>query len=136
MVTGAGRGSGRAHAPMLALHGAIVVVNDMGGSAAGIGDDQTPAQEVVETIRSTGGEAVVDTSDVSDWKGSKAMIGKGIENFGGLEHSGEQRWQHGPMTQASKNPAELGASIEECIRFSRKTWALTAIPGWLSETGA
>lgn len=70
---------------MLALHGAIVVVNDMGGSAAGIGDDQTPAQEVVETIRSTGGEAVVDTSDVSDWKGSKAMIGKAIENFGGLD---------------------------------------------------
>ena len=83
--TGAGRGLGRAHALMLATHGAKVVVNDMGGSADGRGDDQTPAQEVVQTIKAMGGEAVVDTSDVSDWKGAKAMIDKAIDSFGGLD---------------------------------------------------
>ena len=85
VVTGAGRGLGRAHALMLATHGAKVVVNDLGSSAAGIGGDQTPAEEVVETILAMGGEAVVDTSDVSDWKGSKAMIDKAISSFGGLD---------------------------------------------------
>lgn len=71
VVTGAGRGLGRAHALMLATHGAKVVVNDMGGSADGRGDDQTPAEEVVQTIKAMGGEAVVDTSDVSDWKAQR-----------------------------------------------------------------
>ena len=85
VVTGAGRGLGRAHALMLATHGAKVVVNDLGSSAAGIGGDQTPAEEVVETILAMGGKAVVDTSDVSDWKGSKAMIDKAISSFGGLD---------------------------------------------------
>lgn len=85
VVTGAGRGLGRAHALMLATHGAKVVVNDMGGSADGRGDDQTPAEEVVQIIKSMGGDAVVDTSDVSDWKESKAMIDKAVESFGGLD---------------------------------------------------
>jgi NAD(P)-dependent dehydrogenase (short-subunit alcohol dehydrogenase family) len=85
VVTGAGRGLGRAHALMLATHGVKVVVNDMGSSADGRGDDQTPAEEVVQAIKAMGGEAVVDTSDVSDWKGSKAMIDKAIETFGGLD---------------------------------------------------
>ena len=85
VVTGAGRGLGRAHALMLATHGAKVVVNDLGSSADGIGGDQTPAEEVVQTIQAMGGEAVIDTSDVSDWKGSKAMIDKAVDTFGGLD---------------------------------------------------
>ena len=63
IVTGAGRGLGRAHALMLARHGAKVVVNDIGSSAAGIGEDQTPAEEVVQAIRDLGGEAVVARAD-------------------------------------------------------------------------
>ncbi|MES2511377.1 MAG: SDR family oxidoreductase [Pseudomonadota bacterium] len=85
VVTGAGRGLGRAHALMLATHGAKVVVNDMGGSADGVGGDQTPAEEVVAAIQAMGGEAVADTSDVSDWKGAKAMIDKAVDTFGGLD---------------------------------------------------
>ncbi|MCA0239265.1 MAG: SDR family NAD(P)-dependent oxidoreductase [Proteobacteria bacterium] len=85
IVSGAGRGLGRAHALMLARHGAKVVVNDLGSSAAGIGRDATPAEEVVAEIRALGGEAVVDTSDVSDWSGAQAMIERAVASFGRLD---------------------------------------------------
>jgi NAD(P)-dependent dehydrogenase (short-subunit alcohol dehydrogenase family) len=65
VVTGAGRGIGRAHARLLAERGAKVVVNDLGGSMEGDGADAGPAQKVVEEIRAAGGEAVADTHDVS-----------------------------------------------------------------------
>ena len=85
IVTGAGRGLGRDYALAFAAEGAKVVVNDMGSSAAGFGEDQTPAEEVVQTIRALGGEAVVDTADVSSWAGAQAMVAKAVEAFGGLD---------------------------------------------------
>jgi NAD(P)-dependent dehydrogenase (short-subunit alcohol dehydrogenase family) len=85
IVTGAGRGLGRAHALMLAGQGAKVVVNDLGGSADGVGSDQTPAEEVVALIRERGGEAVVDTHNVADWEGAKAMVDTAVNTFGGLD---------------------------------------------------
>lgn len=85
IVTGGGRGLGRAHALMLAKHGAKVVVNDLGSSAAGEGVDQTPAEEVVAAIKAEGGEAVINTSDVSDWKAAQEMVQQAIDTFGGLD---------------------------------------------------
>ena len=85
VVTGAGRGVGRAYALMLAKHGAKVVVNDLGSAADGRGSDQTPAEEVVEAIRSAGGEAVADASDVSDWTGASTMITRAVDTFGRLD---------------------------------------------------
>jgi NAD(P)-dependent dehydrogenase (short-subunit alcohol dehydrogenase family) len=85
IVTGSGRGVGRAYALMLAKHGAKVLVNDLGSSAGGIGADQTPAQEVVSTIQAAGGEAAVNTSDVSDWKGAQQMVEQAVDTFGGLD---------------------------------------------------
>lgn len=85
IVTGAGRGLGRAHALMLARHGAKVVINDLGSKADGSGADQTPAEEVAALIRENGGEALVDTSDVSDWAAAKAMVDKAINTFGRLD---------------------------------------------------
>ncbi|KPF81125.1 short-chain dehydrogenase [Brevundimonas sp. AAP58] len=85
IVTGAGRGLGRAHALKLAEHGAKVVVNDLGSSATGEGADQTPAQEVVAAIEAMGGEAVVNTSDVSDWAAAQAMVQQAVERFGRLD---------------------------------------------------
>ena len=64
IVTGAGRGIGREHALLLAKHGAKVVVNDLGSSGDGVGSDETPAQEVVRTIKAAGGEAVVNTDNL------------------------------------------------------------------------
>jgi NAD(P)-dependent dehydrogenase (short-subunit alcohol dehydrogenase family) len=85
IVTGAGRGLGRAHALKLAEHGAKVVVNDLGSSAAGIGEDVSPAQEVVNEIVAAGGRAVVDGSDVASWDGAKTLVHKAIEAFGRLD---------------------------------------------------
>lgn len=85
IVTGAGRGLGRAYALMLARHGAKVVVNDLGSSATGAGSDVTPAQEVVNLIEAEGGQAIVDTSDVSDWEGARVMVQRAVESFGGLD---------------------------------------------------
>lgn len=85
IVTGSGRGVGRAYALMLARHGAKVVVNDLGSAASGASTDETPAEEVVATIKAAGGDAVVNTSDVSDWAGAKAMVDQAVETFGRLD---------------------------------------------------
>ena len=85
IVTGAGRGLGRAYAIMMAKHGAKVLVNDLGSSSGGQGSDQTPAEEVVATIQAAGGEAAVNVSDVSDWTAASEMIQQAIASFGGLE---------------------------------------------------
>jgi NAD(P)-dependent dehydrogenase (short-subunit alcohol dehydrogenase family) len=84
IVTGAGRGLGRAHALALAAEGAAVVVNDLGGDLHGHGADPTPAQSVVDEIRAAGGQAVVSGHDVSDWDQAGALVAQAVHAFGGL----------------------------------------------------
>jgi NAD(P)-dependent dehydrogenase (short-subunit alcohol dehydrogenase family) len=85
IVTGAGRGIGREHALSLAAHGARVVVNDLGGTRDGSGASAGPAEEVVATIRSAGGEAVVNGDDVSDWHGAERLVRQAVDTFGALD---------------------------------------------------
>jgi NAD(P)-dependent dehydrogenase (short-subunit alcohol dehydrogenase family) len=85
IVTGAGRGVGREHALLLAAHGAKVVVNDIGAKVDGSGKDATPANEVVAAIKNSGGQAIANGEDVSDWKGAKAMIDAAVAHFGRLD---------------------------------------------------
>jgi NAD(P)-dependent dehydrogenase (short-subunit alcohol dehydrogenase family) len=85
IVTGAGRGIGRAHALELARHGAKVVVNDFGVSAAGEGTDESPAHAVVAEIEAMGGQAVVNGADVADFAAAEAMVRQAIDTFGGLD---------------------------------------------------
>ena len=85
IVTGAGRGIGRAHALELASHGAKVVVNDFGVSLAGEGTGELPAEEVVGLIRERGGDAVVNGADVADFAQAEAMVQQAIDTFGGLD---------------------------------------------------
>jgi NAD(P)-dependent dehydrogenase (short-subunit alcohol dehydrogenase family) len=84
IVTGAGRGIGRAHALELARHGAKVVVNDYGVSNNGEKTD-SPAHEVVAEIEAMGGEAVVNGADVADFEQAAAMVQQAIDTFGGLD---------------------------------------------------
>ncbi|MCH1435112.1 MAG: SDR family NAD(P)-dependent oxidoreductase [Acidimicrobiales bacterium] len=84
LVTGAGRGIGREHALMMASEGAKVIVNDLGGDAAGGGADATPAQEVVAEIEAMGGEAVVNGGNVAKFDEAGAMIQQAIDTFGDI----------------------------------------------------
>ncbi|MCW2622290.1 MAG: putative short-chain type dehydrogenase/reductase [Frankiales bacterium] len=86
IVTGAGRGVGRAHALAFAARGAAVVVNDLGGSADGsVGAALDVAQEVVDEITTAGGRAVADHGDVSDPGAAAALVERAVEHFGGLD---------------------------------------------------
>ena len=85
LVTGAGRGIGREIALLAAREGAAVVVNDLGASLDGAGEDQGPAVETVEAIRSAGGGAVVNGDNVADPAGAERMIATALDAFGRLD---------------------------------------------------
>ncbi|MFN2388496.1 MAG: SDR family oxidoreductase [Actinomycetota bacterium] len=85
IVTGAGRGIGREHALALAASGAKLVVNDLGGSAAGEGHDTTPAQSVADEIVAAGGEATANYDNVADFQGAANMVKQAVGDFGRLD---------------------------------------------------
>jgi NAD(P)-dependent dehydrogenase (short-subunit alcohol dehydrogenase family) len=84
IVTGAGRGIGRAHALEFARQGAKVVVNDLGAEVDGTGS--SPAAElVVDEIKAMGGTAISNGENVADWEGAQRVINAAIETFGTLD---------------------------------------------------
>ena len=85
IVTGAGRGLGRAEALELATLGASVVVNDLGVAADGTGADASAAQQVVDEITAAGGRAVANHGDVADWEGAQRLVEQAVESFGRLD---------------------------------------------------
>jgi NAD(P)-dependent dehydrogenase (short-subunit alcohol dehydrogenase family) len=85
IVTGAGRGIGRAHALAFARAGARVVVNDLGVSLAGEAGSDSPADLVVAEIRAAGGEAIASRADVADWQQAGALVETAVASFGGLD---------------------------------------------------
>jgi NAD(P)-dependent dehydrogenase (short-subunit alcohol dehydrogenase family) len=85
IVTGAGRGLGRAHALELARQGAKVVVNDLGVSLAGEGGGSEPAHEVVAEIKKMGGEAIANGADIADFAQAGTLVKQAIDTFGGLD---------------------------------------------------
>ena len=84
IVTGAGRGLGRAHALEFARQGAKVVVNDLGVALDG-SSAESPAAGVVEEIRAAGGDALADGADVADWAQVQQLLRRTLDTFGGLD---------------------------------------------------
>ncbi|WP_378951379.1 SDR family oxidoreductase [Mesorhizobium sp. ANAO-SY3R2] len=84
IVTGAGRGLGRAYALGLAAEGAKVVVNDLGVGTHGDTTAETPAQQVVDEIKAMGGEAVANYDDVADFEAGGRIVKAALDAFGDL----------------------------------------------------
>jgi len=85
VVTGAGGGIGREVALLMAQHGAKVVVNDVGASVSGEGQDVGPAQKVVDEIKASGGQAVANTDSVSDPGSAARLIEQAVQTFGQID---------------------------------------------------
>jgi NAD(P)-dependent dehydrogenase (short-subunit alcohol dehydrogenase family) len=84
-VTGAGRGVGRGVALDLARAGAAVVVNDLGVSLAGAGDETAVAEQVVGEIRALGGRAIANGDSVASWEGAHRIVQSALDSFGRID---------------------------------------------------
>jgi NAD(P)-dependent dehydrogenase (short-subunit alcohol dehydrogenase family) len=85
IVTGAGRGLGRAYARQLARLGAKVVVNDPGSAVSGEGEDAGPAEQVCREIRAEGGEAVPSLDSVASFAGGKGIVQTALDRWGRVD---------------------------------------------------
>src|SRR5256886_3539340 len=85
IVTGAGRGIGRAIAMLMAKEGASVVVVDIGAALDGSGSDQGPAHDVVNEIKQGGGKAVASTLSITEPQNAEAIVKSAIDNFGRVD---------------------------------------------------
>jgi len=85
VITGAGRGLGRAYAQLLASKGARIVVNDPGVNLNGEGVDVGPAQQVVQEIKAAGGDAVATVESVATPTGGKAIVQAAMDHYGRID---------------------------------------------------
>ncbi|WP_280438302.1 SDR family NAD(P)-dependent oxidoreductase [Nocardia carnea] len=127
VVTGAGRGIGRAHALLLAERGASVVVSDLGATVDGSevdGDD--PAAAVVEQIRAAGGRAVASRADVSTESGAASVVDAAITEFGRLDalinNAGIVRTAHFDAVPAEEYQRYLDVHFFGSLHMCRSAW--------------
>jgi NAD(P)-dependent dehydrogenase (short-subunit alcohol dehydrogenase family) len=126
VVTGAGRGLGRAYALLLAARGATVVVNDLGSSMSGSGVDVGPAAAVVDEIKAAGGVGHADANDVSTVEGGAALIAAAVDEFGRIDvlvnNAGIIRWAGLPEADAENMEAHLAVHTMGSFNTVRAAW--------------
>ena len=126
VITGAGRGIGRAYARLLAERGAQVVVNDLGGSMDGVGADAGPADGVVAEIGAAGGQAIADGHDVSSAEGARSLIDTAVEHFGHIDilinNAGIVRWAGMPEVDEENLASHLAVHVYGSFNTTRAAW--------------
>jgi NAD(P)-dependent dehydrogenase (short-subunit alcohol dehydrogenase family) len=126
VVTGAGRGIGRAYALLLASRGASVVVNDLGASVKGEGSDEDAAASVVAEIVGAGGTAIADAHDVATVEGGSAVIEAAVAAFGRVDalinNAGIVRWAGMPEVDADNLAAHLAVHVGGSFNTTRAAW--------------
>ena len=126
VVTGAGRGIGRAYALLLAERGASVVVNDLGGTMEGDGSDDRPAATVTAEIIDAGGSAIADTSDVSTVAGGQSLVDAAVDGFGRIDivvnNAGIIRFGSLPEVDADNLESHLAVHVRGSFNTTRAAW--------------
>jgi NAD(P)-dependent dehydrogenase (short-subunit alcohol dehydrogenase family) len=134
LVTGAGRGIGRAHAILLADRGAKVVVCDVGFALDGSGGDVSLAQEVVDEIAAAGGTAIADTSDISTFHGGAQAVQAGVDAFGKVDIVVNNAGLIGGASMEEVTEEILGRQfavhVYGSIGTAKAAWPVMAAQGW------
>jgi NAD(P)-dependent dehydrogenase (short-subunit alcohol dehydrogenase family) len=111
VVTGAGRGIGRAEAIALSEAGASVVVNDLGVDLSGNGASREPADDVVQQIVQQGGRAAANYESVADFAGAGRIIQQAVDTFGRLDILVNNAGIIGPDSLEDHSPEEFDKVI-------------------------
>jgi NAD(P)-dependent dehydrogenase (short-subunit alcohol dehydrogenase family) len=127
IVTGGGRGIGRAHALALAARGARIVVNDLGTTLAGEGRSSDPAEEVVREIEQDGGRAIAVVSDISSPEGAQEIVDRGMSAFSRVDIVvNNAGLPHRPVGIVEETPADLERQLDVNVRgvlnVTRAAW--------------
>jgi NAD(P)-dependent dehydrogenase (short-subunit alcohol dehydrogenase family) len=134
VVTGAGRGIGRAYALLLASRGARVVVNDLGGSMQGVGVDGTVASAVAAEIEAAGGAALADEHDVAAPAGAQGLVDAALERFGRVDilinNAGIIQWAGLPDVDADNLERHLAVHVLGSFNTTRAAWPHMAEQGY------
>jgi NAD(P)-dependent dehydrogenase (short-subunit alcohol dehydrogenase family) len=127
IVTGAGGGLGRSHVLELARRGALVVVNDLGGSVDGTGSGTTAAQAVVDEVTAAGGEAVANYDSVATPEGGRAIVQTALDAFGRVDilvnNAGILRDASFKNMDAAKLEPVLDVHLKGAFFVTQPAWA-------------
>jgi len=134
VVTGAGRGIGRAYARLLAERGASVIVNDLGGTKEGEGSDPGPAIDVATEIEVAGGTALADERDVATEEGGRSLIAAAVDSFGRIDvvvnNAGNIRWGGLPEADLDNLDSHLAVHVRGSFNTTRAAWSRMVDQGY------